>query len=201
MAEHARAFEGWDEDDLHDGLTPGERVVEVELESWFQELQEDEDSEPWCVDHGDAITVMRTHEIQRRVARGALPTDTKVWRDGEGCWMRIFEQPYLDPSEGDRPTIPERSHIRPARARRADLPSEPDLEPWAEPAWEPRAAPLPLLKKVTLFSLAFVFGVGAGGALCLPFVDLSQPLPAANRAGEVHHLAALVDLAAQQARP
>jgi hypothetical protein len=51
----------------------------------------EEETGPWCVDHGAAIRVMSTRDIYDAVAEGHLTPDTKVWRDGRACWLPIAE--------------------------------------------------------------------------------------------------------------
>lgn len=55
----------------------------VEFAGWEGE----EPTEPWCVDDGANIAVMRTRDIRDGLRTGGLSPDHKVWRDGRACWV------------------------------------------------------------------------------------------------------------------
>lgn len=57
----------------------------------------DEQTEPWCVDDGSRIVVMKTREIQRGLGGGTLDGGVKVWRDGRVCWLPAAEVHELRP--------------------------------------------------------------------------------------------------------
>jgi hypothetical protein len=63
---------------------PSEPEVELGFGDW-----EIEETDPWCVDDGASIVVMRTRDIQQRLRRGGLGRDVKVWRDGRACWLPV----------------------------------------------------------------------------------------------------------------
>jgi hypothetical protein len=69
-----------------------EPMVEVAYDDSFSEQ---EHTSPWCVDHGDAITVMSTRQIRAAVSNGKLSMAKKAWRDGNACWLEIAEWPEL----------------------------------------------------------------------------------------------------------
>jgi hypothetical protein len=59
----------------------------VEFGAWEGE----EATEPWCVDDGANIAVMRTRDIRDGLRTGGLSPEHKVWRDGRACWVAAGE--------------------------------------------------------------------------------------------------------------
>ena len=57
-----------------------------EVDVGFEWLGEEE-TQPWCVDDGSRIIVMRTRQIQRGLGGGTLGGDVKAWRHGRACWL------------------------------------------------------------------------------------------------------------------
>ena len=75
---------------------PTDDDPEVDFE-WLGE----EETEPWCVDDGRRIVVMRTREIRREIGGGTLDGGVKVWRDGRACWLPAEEVYELRPAPED----------------------------------------------------------------------------------------------------
>jgi hypothetical protein len=75
-----------------DTVQPSDPTVAVSYEEFFDEQEK---TAPWCVDHGDTITVMSTRDIRSAVSSGDLCMSKKAWRDGNGCWLEIAEWPEL----------------------------------------------------------------------------------------------------------
>jgi len=99
-------------DDTFDSLARQGGEPEVEL--GFEWLPEEE-TEPWCVDDGARIVVMRTREIRRELGGGTLAGDVKVWRDGRARWLPAHEVYELRPDRDEDDTSP--SRIRRVRRR------------------------------------------------------------------------------------
>ena len=79
----------------HDVQASGSPRDEVDtLVRWPKPPADD----PWCVDLGHAIVCMSTAELCELVERATLDCNTRVWRDGMGCWTPLGE---LDQSEID----------------------------------------------------------------------------------------------------
>ncbi|MBW2456786.1 MAG: hypothetical protein JRI68_19875 [Deltaproteobacteria bacterium] len=71
-----------------------EPLISIGYPELFGVDEVDED-EPWCVDHGNGMDVMSTARVRAALAAGELSFETKVWRDGNGFWHEIGELPEL----------------------------------------------------------------------------------------------------------
>ncbi|HHH26965.1 MAG TPA: hypothetical protein ENK57_01260 [Polyangiaceae bacterium] len=81
---------------------------------WFGE----EETEPWCVDDGSRIVVMRTREIRQRLEGGILHEGVKVWRDGRACWLPVADVYELRPCDDEQVGDEEDGQSRIRRVRR-----------------------------------------------------------------------------------
>lgn len=88
-----------------------------EVDVGFEWLGEEE-TEPWCVDDGSRIVVMRTREIRRGLGGGTLDGAVKVWRDGRACWLPAQEVYELRPEPEDES---DEAFSRIRRVRRPEL--------------------------------------------------------------------------------
>ena len=87
-----------------------EAQIEVSFSEWYSDA--DEQTAPWCVDNGTAITVMRTRDIYKKVDSGELSVDTKVWRDGRSVWLPISECYELTVAPTSPIDVPMQSGVR-----------------------------------------------------------------------------------------
>ncbi len=105
----------------HDSVAQDDPLVEVHFSEVFDSRLDDESEQgPWCVDLGDAIACMSTVQVWLALASGKVVPETKVWRDGMGCWLVIAQVPELtdedDPAQLERQSVPEQSEIRRRRS-------------------------------------------------------------------------------------
>jgi hypothetical protein len=78
--------------------TLSERSAELESSGSFADgrvSSVDDDPAEWCVDHGDAMSVMSLVELWIAITQGEVAPDARVWREGMECWTRVDAMPEL----------------------------------------------------------------------------------------------------------
>lgn len=159
----------------------------------------DDDPVEWCVDHGDAMSVMSLVELWIAITQGEVAPDARVWREGMECWTRVDAMPELQCAlAGDQAVLDleesiEQSGPIPLVRPRAELDEEPAPALRSTLEW-PGSAAIALVVGATI-------GAGLGGSQAEVAATTPDPAPLSEAAppGESHPIAGTVRLVGSSA--